>query len=157
MPCARVSCCNDATSLCQTGSYRIARRSLGRLFAIAGPAPTPSRLDSGGRATSKKALAAGVIIANGSDMGVFAHGDGAREIELLVDFGMQSNDALRAASSVAAKVIGLDTRVGSIKRGLLADLIAVEGDPTGDIKALRKVQLVMKGGELYREPAHSGR
>jgi imidazolonepropionase-like amidohydrolase len=104
------------------------------------------------RETFKKALAAGVTIANGSDMGVFAHGDGAREIELLVDFGMKPAEALRAATSVAARTIAFDNRLGSVKPGLLADLAAVEGDPTRDIKALRQVKLVMKGGELYREP-----
>jgi imidazolonepropionase-like amidohydrolase len=100
----------------------------------------------------KKALAAGVTIANGSDMGVFAHGDGAREIELLVDYGMKPADALRAATGVAAKTIGSESRLGAIKPGLLADLVAVEGDPTGNIQTLRKVKLVMKGGEIYREP-----
>ena len=102
-------------------------------------------------------MAAGVVIANGSDMGVFAHGDGARELELLVESGMKPPDALRAATGVAAKVIGFDSRVGTVKPGLLADLVAVEGDPTVDIKSLRRVVLVMKGGEIYREPEKSGR
>ena len=92
------------------------------------------------------------MIANGSDMGVFAHGDGARELELLVDYGMKPPDALRAATAVAAKVLRLDDRLGAIKPGLLADLVCVEGDPTQDIKALRQVKLVMKDGTLYREP-----
>jgi imidazolonepropionase-like amidohydrolase len=104
------------------------------------------------RATFKLALEAGVAIANGSDMGVFAHGDGAREIELLVDYGMTPAQAVRAATSVAAKVLRRDDRLGTIKSGLLADLIAVEGDPTKTIKALRQIKLVMKGGILYREP-----
>ena len=85
-------------------------------------------------------------------MGVFAHGDGAREIELLVEYGMKPAEALRASTSVAAKTIAFDNRLGAIKPGLLADLIAVEGDPTRDIKALQRVKLVMKGGEIYREP-----
>jgi imidazolonepropionase-like amidohydrolase len=112
-----------------------------------GTDPEPPRLKRA-RETFKKAQAAGVTIANGSDMGVFAHGDGARELELLVEYGMKPADALRAATSVAAKTIRFDNRLGAVRPGLLADLVAVEGDPTGDIKALRKVKLVMKGGEI---------
>jgi imidazolonepropionase-like amidohydrolase len=97
------------------------------------------------------ALEAGVTIVNGSDMGVFAHGDGARELELMVECGMKPSAALGAATSVAAKVLHLDKRLGSVKAGLLADLIAVAGDPTRDVKALRKVQLVIKGGVFHRE------
>ncbi len=116
-----------------------------------GTDPEPPRLKRA-RATFQKALAAGVTIANGSDMGVFAHGDGARELELLVDYGMKPAEALRAATSVAARTIRLDDRLGTIQPGLLADLVAVDGDPTSDITALRRVKLVMKGGALYREP-----
>jgi imidazolonepropionase-like amidohydrolase len=97
------------------------------------------------------ALEAGVTIVNGSDMGVFAHGDGARELELMVECGMKPPQALQAATSVAAKAMHLDKRLGSVKTGLLADLVAVEGDPARDIKALRKVQLVLKGGVIHRE------
>ena len=85
-------------------------------------------------------------------MGVFAHGDGARELELLVDYGMTPAQTLRAATSVAARVLRLDRRLGTIKPGFSADLIAVEGDPTRDIKTLRNVKLVMKSGVFYREP-----
>jgi imidazolonepropionase-like amidohydrolase len=116
-----------------------------------GTDPEPARLKRA-RATFKQALEAGVTIANGSDMGVFAHGDGARELELLVDYGMKPVDALRSATSVVAKTLRLDHRLGSITSRLLADLVAVEGDPTHDIKALRQIKLVMKGGVLYREP-----
>ena len=113
--------------------------------------PEPARLKRA-RATFKQALDVGVTIANGSDMGVFAHGDGARELELLVEYGMKPVEAMRSATSVVAKTLRLDHRVGSIAPGLLADLVDVAGDPTRDIKALRQIKLVMKAGVVYREP-----
>jgi len=116
-----------------------------------GTDPEPARLRRA-RDTFKLALEAGVTIANGSDMGVFAHGNGVRELELLVDYGMKPVEAMRSATSVVAKTLRLDHRLGSIKTGLLADLVAVEGDPTHDIRALRKIKLVMKGGVVHRVP-----
>lgn len=116
-----------------------------------GAQPEPAALKSK-RAMMKDALEAGVTIVNGSDMGVFAHGDGARELELLVDYGMKPTAALRAATADAAKALHLSDQLGTIKKGMLADLVAVEGDPTRDITALRRVKLVMKEGRLYRQP-----
>jgi imidazolonepropionase-like amidohydrolase len=103
------------------------------------------------RAVFKAALDAGVTIASGSDVGVFAHGDNARELEAMVNFGMPLIDALRSATSIDARVLHMSDKIGSIKPGLLADVIAVEGDPTHDISALRKVRFVMKGGAIYKQ------
>jgi len=107
------------------------------------------------KASLKAAIAAGVTICNGSDVGVFTHGDNARELELLVNYGMKPVDVLRSATSIDAKVFHMDDRIGAVKPGLLADIIAVDGDPTRDIAAVRKVKLVMKGGVVYRGPQQS--
>jgi imidazolonepropionase-like amidohydrolase len=95
--------------------------------------------------TFREAVAAGVMICNGSDVGSFPHGDNAREIELLVEYGLTPVQALQSATVVDAKVFHLDDR-GVIAPGRLADLVAVDGDPTQDIHALHHVRFVMKGG-----------
>jgi len=110
--------------------------------------PEPERLKQK-RVTVKQALQAGVTICAGGDVGVFSHGDNARELELMVDYGMAPTDVLRSATSINADVFHLADR-GRIKTGLLADLVAVEGDPTKQINAIRQVRMVMKGGAVVR-------
>lgn len=115
-----------------------------------GATPEPARI-AAKRASFKAALDAGVTMCFGGDVGVYAHGDNVRELELMVEYGMRAADAVRSATSINARLFHLENRLGSIKPRWLADLIAVDGDPTTDIKALRKVRLVMKGGRVIRE------
>jgi imidazolonepropionase-like amidohydrolase len=124
------------------------------ITAGAGPWP-PTNPDSPAaqrkRASFKAALDAGVTIINGSDVGTFPHGDNAREIEAMVAYGMPIVGALKSATSVAAKVLHMETQIGAVKPGLYADLVAFDGDPTKDLSALRRVKFVMKGGIVYRD------
>jgi imidazolonepropionase-like amidohydrolase len=104
------------------------------------------------RASFAAALAEKTPICMGGDVGVFPHGDNVREMELMTAYNMPAPDVLIAATSGNARYFHIDDRLGTVKPGLIADLIAVEGDPTDRISALRNVKLVMKGGMLVRTP-----
>lgn len=104
------------------------------------------------QATFAKAYRTGVKILFGTDTGVSAHGDNAREFVLMVEAGMPPMAAIQSATSVAAKYLEIDDRLGSIAMGKLADLVAVPGDPLEDISAMRRVHFVMKDGVVHRAP-----
>lgn len=98
----------------------------------------------------RKALAAGVKVAFGSGVGPFSHGTQTKEFEYLVKFGMTPPQAIRAATSEAAQLMGWQDRVGSVEPGKFADLVAVAGDPIADITELERVKFVMKGGQVFK-------
>ena len=111
--------------------------------------PEPRRIVEK-RASFKSALDAGVTICSGSDVGVFTHGEEGRELELMSDYGLSPINALRAATSTNARLLHMETQIGSVRPGLYADLVAVRGDPTRDIHVVRDVSFVMKGGAVVR-------
>ena len=114
--------------------------------------PTVSVGGRNKKAVLEMAMAAGVTICNGADSGPLAHGDNAHEVEGLVTNGLTPIQALRAATVNDAKMMHWADRLGMVKTGMLADLVAVTGDPTKDINALSSVQMVMKGGVVYKKP-----
>jgi imidazolonepropionase-like amidohydrolase len=134
------------TGLCPTLA---AADAVARYRGWNGAEPAPPAVAQS-RASFRAAGAAGVTICMGGDVGVYAHGDNAREMELMTAAGMPPAEVLRAATSVNARLFGVADRVGAIKVGLLADLVAVEGDPTRNVSAVRRIGLVMKNGEVVR-------
>jgi len=115
-----------------------------------GSGPEPAAV-TGKKRAFQLALKSGVTICAGGDVGVFAHGDNARELELMKEYGMNDADILRSATSINASVFGYSDKLGSIKPGLFADLIAVQGDPSKNIRDIRNVRLVMKNGEIVKQ------
>ncbi|MBC5992034.1 metal-dependent hydrolase family protein [Pontibacter cellulosilyticus] len=115
-----------------------------------GTEPEPARIQEKRRSFAA-ALDAGVKICMGGDAGVFSHGDNAREMEMMVDYGMKPIEVLRSATAVNADAFGVANKIGRIKSGLSADLVAVDGNPLSDMSNIRNVALVMKGGKLYKE------
>jgi imidazolonepropionase-like amidohydrolase len=113
--------------------------------------PLPAALVSK-KESFKAALESGVLIGNGSDIGVFPHGQGYQELEMLVKYGMTPLQALRCATSDASKLLALENKVGMVKEGMIADLAAFEGNPSKEIKDVRKVKFVMKSGTIYKQP-----
>jgi imidazolonepropionase-like amidohydrolase len=114
--------------------------------------PEPARITEK-RASVRAALAAGVTFCAGGDAGVFTHGENGRELELLVDYGLTPLQALRAATTTNARMLHMERQIGGVAPGLLADLVALDGDPTRDISAVRRPVFVMKGGVVARQDA----
>ena len=118
---------------------------------VKGKAPPPASVVEK-QQSFRAALEAGVPICFGGDVGVFRHGDNVRELELMVEYGMTPLAALRAATSGNARLFQLEKRAGRIAPGMPADLVAVEGDPTREIAALRRVRAVLASGRLQHIP-----
>jgi len=116
-----------------------------------GVGPEPARVRAK-RGSLRLALDAGVRIANGSDVGVFAHGDNARELELLVEYGLTPMQAIVAATATAGEVLQRPDGLGVVRPGAPADLLIVRGDPSTDIRALRAVHTVVQRGHVVRTP-----
>jgi imidazolonepropionase-like amidohydrolase len=114
-----------------------------------GSTPEPARITVK-RKSFAAAMKAGVTICMGGDVGVFPHGDNAREMEMMVEYGMKPLEVLRSATSVNADVFGYADKIGRIKKGLLADIIAVQGDPSADIHLIRNTIFIMKDGKIYK-------
>lgn len=114
-----------------------------------GVSPEPANVTNK-KKSFKEALASGVTIGMGGDVGVFPHGNNVLEMELMVEYGMNPFEVLKAATSVNARAFHLENQVGFIKEGLKADLVVVSGDPSKNISDVRNVKFVMKDGVVYR-------
>ena len=146
---------DEAISLMkQRGTYLVPTTYLGQAIRLdALPQPIRAKAEfvlPRARQSLQLAIKSGVKIAFGTDAAVYPHGDNAREFAVLVERGMTPADALRAATLNAADLLGVSDR-GSIAPGLLADLVAVPGNPLENIRVLEDVRFVMKGGQIYKD------
>ena len=121
--------------------------AIARYAGWKGGTPDPPRVVAS-KAMFRRALASGVTIACGSDVGVFTHGDNVRELELMAAYGMSAAEVVKAATATAAIVLGRGGDLGRLKTGYVADLIAVRGDPLADIAVLRAPVVVIQGGRI---------
>jgi len=143
----------------QKGTYHvptiIAGRSAAEYAKIPGyyhPLVVPKALEIGSKIQENfgKSYKRGVKIAFGTDAGVFPHGDNAKEFGYMVEGGMPAIDALLSAMQVNANILGMGDKVGSVEKGKLADIVAVDEDPTKNISTMTKVTFVMKDGVVYK-------
>jgi len=116
---------------------------------VKGTTPEPERVTIK-KKSFKDAIASGVTIGMGGDVGVFPHGNNVLEMELMVEYGMKPMDVLKAATSVNSRAFHLDKSLGFIKAGYKADIIIAEGNPGENISSLRSILFVMKDGKVYR-------
>jgi imidazolonepropionase-like amidohydrolase len=117
------------------------------------PVVTTKALETGPKiqATFSKAYKAGVKIAFGTDAGVFGHGKNYKEFEYMVEGGMPPMVSIKSATVAGADLLGMSDKIGSIQKGKLADIVAVDGDPLQDIKKMKDVVFVMKDGKIYKQ------
>ena len=141
------------------GTYFVPTITAGKAVADSAKKPgyypelvTPKALAIGPRiqSTFAKAYKEGVKIAFGTDAGVFAHGKNWLEFVYMTEVGMPAMEAIQSATMNAADLLGLSDMIGSLEKGKLADIIAVDGDPTKDIQSMGRVKFVMKDGVIYK-------
>ncbi|MER6817118.1 amidohydrolase family protein [Spirillospora sp. NPDC000708] len=155
------SLASDATfdPMVERGTFLVATTYLADGMDVSRAAPEPrakaAEVFPGSRATISKAIAEGVKVACGTDAPAIPHGKNAKELLALVERGMAPLQALRSATTVAADLIDAADR-GRLEDGLVADVIAVPGDPLSDIGVIEDVRFVMKGGRVFRHDAEAG-
>ena len=133
----------------------LCRLLMATTIAILTVASTARRVVPLAQDSHRRAIRAGVKIAFGTDAGVYPHGDNAKQFFYMVKFGMTPAQAIRAATSSAADLIGRAKDVGSIEAGKYADIIAVSADPLQDVRAMENVGFVMKGGVVYKDQVNA--